>query len=396
MCEFAVNPYRERSPQWDAESDRAFGDPDILNLHRSLPEYLPSPTIALPNLARALGLKQILVKDESHRLGLKAFKALGASYAVYRILRQFLEKRGDPCPAAQVFYSNEPPIAPGTFTFCTATDGNHGRGVAWVARKLRQRAVIYMPAASALARIENIRSEGAEVVVVDGSYDDAVQTAAADAKNHEWQIVSDTSWPGYDEIPRWIMAGYTTMFREIHEAPGARPIPNVILVQGGVGALAAAAAWYYTQPGIAPCPQLVSVEPSSADCLLASIRSPHGGAVQTRGRLDSIMAGLNCGTPSLVAWPFIRRGFDLFISIADRHCVRAMRSCYHPLVDDPRVVSGESGAAGLAALLALIDESSLAPARAHLNLSSGTTVLLLNTEGDTDPDSFKQIVHVTG
>jgi diaminopropionate ammonia-lyase len=337
-------------------------------------------------------VKQILAKDESHRFGLNAFKALGASYAVYRFLKQHLEAHGKSCPPASEFYRQEPPVPPGTFTFCTATDGNHGRGIAWIARKLRQRAVIYMPHGSVQARIENIKAEGAEVIVIDGNYDAAVSRAAADAEQNGWHIISDTSWPGYEEIPRWIMAGYTTMFREIHEPPSAWPMPDVVIVQAGVGALAAAAAWYYNRNAASNRPRLVSVEPTSAACLLESIQSQDGDPVQSRGKQDSIMAGLNCGTPSLLAWPIVKRGFDLFVSVSDDYGIRAMQSLFHPQGNDKRIVSGESGAAGLAALLALVAEESLALARSHLGLDTNSTVLLLNTEGDTDPDHFHQRV----
>jgi diaminopropionate ammonia-lyase len=392
MCRFAPNPYRDNNRVADTSVDPLFGDPDILLLHQSLPEYHPTPTHALPALARELGLRQIFVKDESHRFGLKAFKALGASYATYRVIEQQRQIRGQPSVEAASFYRSDERLPTGEFTFCTATDGNHGRGVAWVARKLRQRAVIYMPANSVAARIENIRSEGAEVTVVDGSYDDAVTRAAADAEANGWQIISDTSWNGYEEIPRWIMAAYTTMFHEIHALAETPVQPGVVIVQGGVGALAAAAAWYYRRAYAGPPVTLVSVEPISAACLLASISSPDGQLTRSAGVQDSIMAGLNCGTPSLVAWPLIRHGFDLFISVSDDYCREAMRTYASPCRGDPRIISGESGAAGLAALLALLRDSSLAPARSFLDLGEQSTVLLLNTEGDTDPDGYRRIV----
>jgi diaminopropionate ammonia-lyase len=392
MCRYAQNPYRDDTRISNSAIDQLFADPVILPLHKSLPEYHPTPTHALPNLARELGLKQIYAKDESYRFGLKAFKALGASYAISWFIQQRRQMQGKPPVEAAHFYRSDDLIAPGKFTFCTATDGNHGRGVAWVAHKLRQHAVIYMPANSAPARIENIRSEGAEVVIVDGTYDNAVTRASADAEANGWRIISDTSWPGYEKIPRWIMAGYTTMFREIHELSDPPVNPDVVIIQGGVGALAAAAAWYYRRAYTDTPVKLVSVEPGSADCLFASITSPNGQPTNSQGAQDSIMAGLNCGTPSLVAWPLIRHGFDLFISISDDYCLEAMRTYAKPLGGDPRVISGESGAAGLAALLALLRSRSLAAARSLLDLREKSSVLLLNTEGDTDPSGYRQIV----
>jgi len=390
-------------------------------VHRSLPEYQPTPLVTLPARARELGVGGVVVKDESHRYGLKAFKALGSTYAIYRFVRRHLESNGRSCPQAESFYQ-EVALPPGAFTFCTATDGNHGRGVAWVARKLRQQAVIYMPANSAPARIENIRKENAEVVVVDGSYDDAVVRCAEDAQARGWQIISDTSWTGYEEIPRWVQAGYLTMFNEIHAA-GDVPI-DVVIVPAGVGALAAAAAWYYNRVYPPPRPKLVSVEPVGADCMLQSIISESGEPVSIKGELTSIMAGLNCGTPSPVAWPFMKLGYDLFMTVTDDDAREAMRVYFRSTVskppfgfaqdrrgfrpieedhdrphdiarphgDDPRIISGESGAATLAALMTLCRHSSFAEARDFLNLSPTSRVLLLNTEGDTDPEGFREIV----
>ncbi len=389
MCQYCFNRYRQINPDWDESSRRVFRAGDVLELHRSLPEYAPTPLISLPSLADRLGIGCLLVKDESHRFGLKAFKALGASYAVYRFVRAF---RGKELPAATLFYSGGDTLSENELTFCTATDGNHGRGVAWIARKLKQRAVIYMPAGSVPDRVESIRAEGARVVIADGDYDRAVALAAAEAGKNGWQIISDTSWPGYEKIPRWIMAGYTTLFREIDDIASLCSDIDVVFVPGGVGALAAAASWYYNSFGRSHRVKLVSVEPTEAACLLESARSVDGQPHVFHGRLDSIMAGLNCGTPSPVAWPLIRAGFDFFVSISDDFCRQAIRAYYYPGGDDPRIVSGESGAAGLGALLALCELPRLREAREQLGLGRDSTVLLLNTEGDTDPTSFKNII----
>jgi len=392
MSRFAANPFRDHPPQWDDTITGVFADPDIPVVHQSLPEYHPTPLVTLPGLARRLGVKQILIKDEAHRFGLKAFKALGATYAIYRFINKELISRGAPPIPPSDFYRTTGIIPPDTITFSTATDGNHGRGVAWAARKLGQRAVIYMPANTVAARINNIKAEGAEVIVVDGTYDDAVATSAEQADKHGWQIISDTSWPGYTDIPRWIMAGYTTMFGEVQQQQPPDTKIDLVFVQAGVGALAAAAAWYYNREHYSSRPTLVTVEPTDADCLLESICSPDGNPRQSQGAQNSIMAGLNCGTPSPIAWPLIRAGFDMFIAVPDEFSVRAMRSFYFPEGNDPRIISGESGAAGLAALLALREDKSLNQARDHLHLSSDSTILLLNTEGDTDPVHFKKVV----
>lgn len=392
MCQYTINPYRQSAPLSDDFISAAFAGADILAVHKSLPEYQPTPLLSLPALAYQLGVRQILVKDESWRFGLKAFKALGASYAVYRFLRSHFKSQGKAPPAAENFYNRTDTIAPKLFTFCTATDGNHGRGVAWVARKLKQCAVVYMPQNSVPTRIEAIKAESATVNIVNGTYDDAVLECARDAEKNGWQVISDTSWSGYTEIPRWIMAGYTTMFREIHEVQKPETDVDIVFIQAGVGALAAAAAWYYNKIPFSTKVKLVSVEPISADCLLQSIRSPHGNPRSSQGRQDSIMAGLNCGTPSLIAWPLVKAGFDLFMTISDKQCIKAMNVYYNSLKNDTSVISGESGAAGLAALLTLCEQESMAPARKKLNLNRNSTILLLNTEGDTDPEMFNKLV----
>ncbi len=387
MNRLVVNPYRQSDPVWDTSLKEAFEADDITNLHRSLPEYCPTPLVELPGLAKKLGVGRIAVKDEAHRFGLKAFKALGATYACYRFVKRYLEEQGRACPSAADFYSGAEPLEPGEMTFCTATDGNHGRGVAWTARKLGQPAVIYMPSGTVPARIENIRHEGAEVVVTDGNYDDAVTRCSEDAAANGWQIISDTSWPDYEEIPRWIMAGYLTLFREIRTGRF-----DLVLVPGGVGALAGTAAYYYRSEFALPATKLVAVEPIEAACLLESIASPDGEPVMAGGRQDSIMAGLNCGLASPVAWPLIKFGFDAFLAVSDLACAEAVRSYYRPEADDQCLVAGESGAATLAGLMTLAGSRDPAGARETLGLGPRSSVLLLNTEGDTDPAGFERLV----
>jgi len=390
MYRYVLNPYRHDHPDWPGQETTAFRQSDIRKVHRSLREYQPTPLVELPVLAGSLNVGRILVKDEAYRFGLKAFKALGSTYAVFRYIRDYLTGQGKTPPSPDAFYRQSDFIAPNRFTFCTATDGNHGRGVAWTARKLNQKAVIFMPSETVRARIDNIRAEGAEVIIVDGNYDDAVCMAIDEAGRHGWVIISDTSWMGYEDISRNIMAGYLTMFEEIEETLDIRP--DVVLVQAGVGALAAAASWHYNQRPDLQRVKLVSVEPPDAACLLESIASPDGHPITCRGTQKSIMAGLNCGTPSPVAWPFIRDGFDLFMTVPDEYSLKAMRRYYFPERDDSCVISGESGAAGLAALLALNEMSVLKPVREMLGISKDTTILLLNTEGDTDPKHFEKVI----
>jgi diaminopropionate ammonia-lyase len=311
------------------------------------------------------------VKDESRRFGLNAFKVLGASYAIHRFLEADQGRH---------------------HTFATATDGNHGRAVAWAARRLGHDAVVFVPANTVAARIEAIRGEGARVVVVDGTYDDTVRRAAAAAEQHGWQVISDTAYPGYTQIPRWIMEGYSTLFAEAMQKleSASSPPPDAVFLQAGVGGLACAGAVVFARRGLRPA--LVSVEPTDADCLLASAGSPDGAITLARGKQDSIMAGLNCGTPSLLAWPVIRAFFDAYLAVDDELAREAMRRLAAGKSGDPRIVSGESGAAGLAGLLALCREPGLRAARASLGLGPRSRVLLVSTEGDTDPVSYRSIV----
>ncbi len=392
MCRFFVNPYREVDPQWAADVSAPFESGDVLDLHRSLDAYQPTPLVSLPYLAHRLGVGQILVKDESKRFGLKAFKALGASYAIYRFLLRHCTEHGRFVPQPRNFYRNPGAVEPGRFTFCTATDGNHGRGVAWTARLLRQHAVIFVPDSTVASRVDNIEREGARVVKVEGSYGDTVAAAARQAEANGWQIISDTSWPGYEEIPRWIMAGYTTLFEEVERSLEPEDRIDVAIIQAGVGSLAGTAAWHYNRVSGASRPKLAAVEPDDADCLLASIQSKNGRVRTITGGQQSIMAGLNCGTPSPVAWPLIKSGFDLFLTISDRAAVEAMRTYHCSQGEDPPIVSGESGAAGLAALTTLMTGTSALAARESLSLTPDSTVLLLNTEGDTDPVHYGQVI----
>jgi diaminopropionate ammonia-lyase len=372
---FAFNPFLR--PEEGAPRTSRTVPPSsnaVLDYHRSLAGYAPTPLVTLPGLAARLGLGALLVKDESRRFGLKAFKGLGASWAV-RCLADARHRDG---------------TAPLT-TVATATDGNHGRAVAWAAHMHGLAAVIFIPEHSAPARIAAIRGEGARVVLVDGSYDDAVARCAAESAAHGWQVVADTGYADYMEIPRLVAQGYETLFLEADAQIEERllPPPDLVLVQAGVGALAAAAVEHHGRRRERP--RLAVVEPDDADCLLESILSEDGQPRAARGRQRSIMAGLNCGRPSLAAWPTLRHGVDFFLSIEDRFAEEAMRLLWRPAAGDERVESGESGAAGLAGLIALLTDAAFRTARDRLRLSGATTALVINTEGATDPEEFQRI-----
>jgi len=395
MAPFAFNDFIKAAPDIPEELQAAFSAEDIASFHASLEGYRPTPLHRLDNLAASLNLSKIYVKDESYRFDLEAFKVLGASYAIYRFLKAELSGSEDPALFLDTILRDGPggELAE-RYTFCTATDGNHGRAVAWTARRLYQKAVIYMPKGTVKARVENIRREGARVHVIDGDYDEAVRKIASDADKNGWQIISDTAWPGYTTIPAWIMAGYTTMFREIDEASGNGDDSgfDAVFMQSGVGSFAAAGAWYYNFHYGPGRPRIISVEPNQAACLLESIVIGKGELTTSRGSSQTIMAGLNCGTPSYLAWPVLRDGVDLFMSMGDDYAERAMRQYYYPEGDDPHIISGESGAAGLGALTALMTDREFRDARDRLELGPGSRILLFNTEGATDPDNFSRVV----
>jgi diaminopropionate ammonia-lyase len=351
-----------------------------IDFHRRLPGYAPTPLIDAPEIARLLGLGQVLVKNESNRLGLPAFKILGASWAVYRALEQRLGRSFQPWQNIAELLPKIAPLRP--LTLVTATDGNHGRAVAHVAALFGLRARIFVPAGTAPARIDGIASEGAEVEIVDGTYDEAVARAAREAGDRSL-VISDTSWPGYEQIPHWVMEAYSTIFREIDDELTRRgeEVPDLFPVQFGVGALAAAVVRYYP----AARPKILSVEPLRAACALASIEA--GAIVTVPGPHDSIMAGLNCGRVSLIAWPIVSRGIDAFLAISDERAREAMR-----VLAKIGIVAGETGAAGLAGLIELFHGDEFAPARAALSLGKKSRALFLVTEGATDPESHRRIV----
>ena len=355
-----------------------------LDFHRRLPEYAATPLVDAPGLAGALGVGRVWVKDESWRLGLPAFKILGASWAVYRALEQRsggIGEWGD----VEELRGRLAPLLP--LTLAAATDGNHGRAVARMARMLGLGARIFVPADMAPARIEAIRSEGAEVVVVRGTYDEAVARSAEEADGR-CLVISDTSWPGYEDVPRWVIDGYSTILWEVSDELGRRGEegPTLAVVQIGVGAFAAAVTRHFRSPGVSPRPKILGTEPAGAACALASAGA--GDIVHVPGPHGSIMAGLNCGSPSVVAWPTISTGIDVFVAIEDDWAREAMR-----MLAGAGIVSGETGAAGLAGLLAVAQEEG---GRRTLGLAEEARVLIFNCEGATDPEAYGRIVSGAG
>ena len=331
---------------------------------RAWPGYAPTPLLDLPGLARRLGVATVRWKDEGGRFGLGSFKALGGAYAVQRLVRQF----------------------GGDITFAAATDGNHGRSVAWGAKQVGAKAVIYLHAGVSPGREAALRALGAEIVRVSGNYDDSVRQCARDAAERGWQVVSDTAWEGYREVPTAVMAGYSLIAAEAVRQIGAER-PTHVLVQGGVGGVAAAICAELRDAWGADAPRFVVVEPALAACLLESAR--HGGRTEIPIAEETVMAGLSCGDPSPLAWEILDTGADDFAAVDDDWVPPAMRLLADGEAGDPPVVAGESGVAGLALLLAARERPG---AWAALGLDAGSRVLLIGTEGATDPEIYRQIV----
>ncbi|WP_133918095.1 diaminopropionate ammonia-lyase [Streptomyces sp. NBC_00582] len=356
------NPSSLPAPRWLARPGaRAWRcDPapaEVRAFHTALPGYAPTPLTELPELAAESGVGRVFVKDESNRLGLPAFKALGASWAVHRIL-------AERAPA-------------GPLTLVAATDGNHGRAVARTARLLGQRARVFVPRGVHPGAVAAIAAEGAEVTAVAGPYDDAVRRATREADAPDAVLVQDTGWPGYERIPGWIVEGYSTLCAEIDEqlaAAGAGG-PGLVVVPVGVGSLAQAVVTHYrSRPAPGPAaPALLSVEPRTAACVLTGLAL---GAPVTVPTGDTTMAGLNCGTPSGLAWPHLYGGLDAAVAVADADSARAAAD-----LAALGVSSGPCGAAPLAALRAALTGDGADERRGALGLDATSVVVLLSTEG---------------
>ena len=326
----------------------------------------------MPELARRLGIGEFLVKDETSRLGLPAFKILGASWAAYRELCGRLELD----PLEMSIDALHHALRAERFPLVTASEGNHGRAVARVASWLGLGARVYLPDSTAVARRDAIVAEGAEVVMVDGDYDDAVDKAAHDA---DGVLIQDQATPGYEKIPGLIADGYRSIFAEVDQQLQGEDPPDLVLVQIGVGSFASAAVAHFRREGGRGVPKLVGVEPLGAECAMAA--ASHGGIVTLPSTRESIMAGLNCGTVSELAWPVLSSGVEVFVAVGDERCREAVRQ-----LADCGMEVGASGAAGLAGLLELLGGPGSAVARAHLSLNESTKVLVVATEGVTNPE----------
>lgn len=371
----------------EGEKARAF--------HQSFPQYEVTPLTELPLMADHLGLGTLFVKDESYRFGLNAFKVLGGSYSMAKYVAQKLGKDVSEL-TYDVFTSEELRKEFGQATFFTATDGNHGRGVAWAAKRLGQKAVIFMPKGTTETRLKNIEKEGATVTIEELNYDDCVRKAVAEAaKVDNGVVVQDTAWDGYEEIPSWIMQGYGTMALEAGDQLNEKGVmPTHIFVQAGVGSLAGAVTGYFTNlyKDEPVKPKIIVVEAQAADCLYQGALAGDGKPRIVGGDLQTIQAGLACGEPNTISWDILRNHVDVFVSAPDWVAELGMRMTAAPLKGDKPIVSGESGAVPFGTVAAIMTMDAYKELRDELGLGKDSKVLCFSTEGDTDPICYKEIV----
>lgn len=364
-----------------------------IGFHKSFPQYSVTPLTRLTNLASYLGLKRLYVKDESYRFGLNAFKVLGGSYAIAKYISKELGRDVSEVPYS-VLTSEKLREEFGQATFFSATDGNHGRGVAWAANRLGQKCVIRMPKGTTQTRLENIAKENATVTIEDMNYDECVRLAASEAeKTPRGIIVQDTAWDGYEEIPTWIMQGYGTLATEADEqlaADGARP--THIFIQAGVGSLAGAVIGYFANRFKENPPVMVVVEAGAADCLYRSALKGDGSRIDVTGDMLTIMAGLACGEANTVSWDILRNHADAFVSCPDWVSANGCRIYGAPMRGDTQVVSGESGSVTMGLVHALMTKPEYKKLKEALKLDENSEVLLVSSEGDTDPGRYREIV----
>lgn len=361
----------------------------VYNFHASFPMYEKTPLRELKNTAKELGLGAVYVKDESYRFGLNAFKVLGGSYAIGNYLAKKLHKSITELPY-QTMISDQIKEELGDITFVTATDGNHGRGVAWTANRLRQKSVVYMPKGSAAERLSNIRAEGAEASITDLNYDEAVRLANSQAEQKGWIMVQDTAWEGYEDIPEWIMQGYGTMAYEAYEQ--IKEKPTHIFLQAGVGSMAGAVAGFFASVYGAEKPIITIVEPNKADCIFRTAEANDGKLHFVTDDMNTIMAGLACGEPCSIGWNVLKDYADYYISCPDYAAAQGMRLLGNPTEGDEKIISGESGASAFGCVAEIMRDPRLANLRDTLGLNENSKVLFFSTEGDTDKESYKSIV----
>ena len=359
-----------------------------LRFHESIPSYKETSLVSLKDAAKENVVKAIYVKDESSRFGLKAFKGLGGSYCMFRIL---CEKLGldESSSDYTTFLREEIRKASSQIEFVTATDGNHGKGVSWAAKLFGCKAHVFMPKGTVEARRKAIEEAGSAVAdITDWNYDRTVQHAAALAEKNGWILIQDTAWDGYETYPEWIIDGYLTMAAETIRQMN-RVLPTHIFLQAGVGAMAGGIEAFFMNLADDFLPLVTIVEPEEAACIYQSVLAGDGEMHPLAGDPVTIMAGLNCGTPCKVVWPVLRDCSACFCACKDSVTEQGMRAYANPVGSDPAVVSGESGAVTYGLLLSILQSDEL---RRLFHIDENSVILLISTEGDTDPDGYRRVV----
>ena len=383
---------------WNERTQKSEEDISFLNkeqsqkaiqYHKSFAIYEKTPLVNLKNLAQKCNVNAVYLKDESYRFGLNAFKVLGASYAIANYIAQ---KTGQDISelSAEKIASKEMKNNIGEITFVTATDGNHGRGLAWTAKQLGQKAVVYMPKGSSKERLHNIIAQGAEAEITNKNYDDAVRLAQQKAVENGWGMVQDTAWEDYEDIPKWIMQGYTTMGYEIMEQLEQKP--THIFLQAGVGSMAGAMTGFFANIYKEQKPIIVVVEPTKADCLFQTAKANDGTLHCVKGDMNTIMAGLACGEPCSIGWNVLKKYADAFVRCPEYVAADGMRILAAPMKEDTAVVSGESGAVGIGCMANILQYKELETIKKALKLDENSIILCISTEGDTDVQNYKNIV----
>ena len=385
--DIVFNPHCGKTPPQIMDTFSAENAAKVMSFHKTFGSYCPTPLAKLTDTAKHLGAGEIFVKDESYRFGLNAFKGLGGSFCLGRYMAEKLGRDIGSLSYAELT-KPETKAEIGDITFVTATDGNHGRGIAWAAREFGQKAVVYMPKGSAAERLENIRKLGAAADITEFYYDDTVRFAKQQAAENGWVLVQDTAWEGYETIPTWIMQGYLTMAAEAVQQLGGKK-PTHIFLQAGVGAMAGAVSAYLrTLYGFDA--KIVVVEPDKADCFYHTAKADDGNLHTVGGALDTIMAGLACGEPCTIGWDLLEYTADAFISMEDKIAANGMRILASPLGSDDKVTSGESGASGFGAVAEILKNHP--QIKQSLGLDENSTILCFSTEGETDVENYRNIV----
>ncbi len=377
QIESIPNPYRFSGQSIKENSDTAY------NFHKTLPGYLPTPLLNLRHFAKKIGIGDCYIKDESQRLGLNAFKVLGASYAMAEEIKKYVPE-GQSNLSFESIKSHKTSIK--DLTFVTATDGNHGRAVAWCAEQYGCRAVVFMPKGSSEIRLKSILEHKAKAEITELNYDETVKYAESEAIKNNWVLLQDSSWPGYTEVPRNIMVGYKTMVQEFFEQTS--DWPTHVIAQAGVGSFAASIFSSFIS-STKQQPKFILLEPSGAACFFNSVKvgdkKPH-----LTPDLNTMMAGLSCGMPSILAWDIIVPITDIFVICEDNIAIKGMQILSQPTEGDPSIISGESGAVPIGFLHEVATNPLYSDLRDQLQLDVSSKVLFFSTEGDTDPELYKK------